>query len=115
MRAQAARNYHAMLAARALGCLAGLLPGAGQAGQGGRAGSAAAAAPCEPARAALRALLTPALAGCLADPDPRALLHDLNSSLLNPQVPDLVFLGTPLDKMTISRDVALRDRRCWST
>jgi hypothetical protein len=80
VRAQAARNYHAMLAARALARLAGLPPpGAARPGSG--------APPCEPARAALGALLTPALAARLADPDPRALLVDLNSSILNPQVP----------------------------
>lgn len=71
--AQAARNYHAMLAARALGRLAGLNKGP------------LASAPCEPARATLAALLTPALAAQLANPDPKPLLIHLNSSLLNPQ------------------------------
>ncbi|KAK9915634.1 hypothetical protein WJX75_001835 [Coccomyxa subellipsoidea] len=71
---QAARNYHAMLAARALGRLAGLLQGA------------LASAPCPAAREALSALLTPALAAQLANPDPKPLLMHLNSSLLNPQV-----------------------------
>ncbi len=70
---QAARNYHAMLAARALGRLAGLLQGA------------LASAPCPAAREALSALLTPALAAQLANPDPKPLLMHLNSSLLNPQ------------------------------
>lgn len=71
--AQAARNYHAMLAARVLGRLAGLLQGA------------LASAPCPAAREALSALLTPALASQLANPDPKPLLMHLNSSLLNPQ------------------------------
>lgn len=70
---QAARNYHAMLAARALGRLAGLLQGN------------LASAPCQAAREALSALLTPALAAQLANPDPKPLLMHLNSSLLNPQ------------------------------
>jgi hypothetical protein len=62
-----------MLAARALGRLAGLLQGA------------LASAPCPAAREALSALLTPALAAQLANPDPKPLLMHLNSSLLNPQ------------------------------
>lgn len=73
---QAARNYHAMLAARALGRLAGLLLGS------------LASGPCEAARTALAALLTPALAAQLGNPDPRPLLVHLNSSLLNPQAGD---------------------------
>ena len=74
MLTQSARNYHALLAARALGRLSGLLPG--------KAGSPR----CDAAAAALSALLTPALAAKLAAPDPKALLMHLNSSLLNPQV-----------------------------
>ena len=71
---QSARNYHAMLAARALGRLSGLLQG--------KPGSPC----CDAAAAALSALLTPALAAKLAAPDPKPLLMHLNSSLLNPQV-----------------------------
>ena len=71
---QAAYNYHAMLAARALGRLAGVLSG--------KPGSPR----CDAAAAALSALLTPALAAKLALPDPKPLLMHLNSSLLNPQV-----------------------------
>ena len=71
---QAARNHHAMLAARALGRLAGLT------------GGQLATPPCPPARAALAALLTEALAARLAELDPRTLLQDLNGSLLTPQV-----------------------------
>lgn len=71
---QSARNYHAMLAARSLGRLSGLLQGR------------PAASRCEAACAALSALLTPALAAKLASPDPKPLLMHLNSSLLNPQV-----------------------------
>ncbi|KAK9809260.1 hypothetical protein WJX72_012293 [[Myrmecia] bisecta] len=71
---QAARNYHAMLACRALGRLAGLLP------------DRLATPPCAEARAALAALLTPALAARLAETDARELLHALNSSVLTPQV-----------------------------
>jgi hypothetical protein len=67
-----------MLAARALGRLAGVLQGN------------LASVPCEGARAALAALLTPALAAQLANPDPRPLLVHLNSSLLNPQVSTLL-------------------------
>lgn len=70
---QAARNRHALLAARALGRLAGLL-------QGGLATPA-----CEPARAALSALLTEPLLPRLAEDDPRPLLTDLNSSVATPQ------------------------------
>lgn len=62
-----------MLAVRALGRLAGLLQGK------------LASAPCQAARTALSALLTPALAAQLANPDPKPLLVHLNSSLLNPQ------------------------------
>ena len=72
---QSARNYHAMLASRALGRLSGLLQG--------KPGSPR----CDAAAAALSALLTPALAAKLATPDPKPLLMHLNSSLLNPQVP----------------------------
>ena len=71
---QSARNYHAMLAARALGRLSGLLQG--------KPGSPR----CDAAAAALSALLTPALAAKLASPDPKPLLMHLNSSLHNPQV-----------------------------
>ena len=63
-----------MLAARALGRLAGLV------------GGQLATPPCPPARAALAALLTEALAARLAELDPRTLLQDLNGSLLTPQV-----------------------------
>lgn len=71
---QAAKNYHAMLAARALGRLAGVLPGA------------LATPACLPAQEALGKLLTPALASRLTEPDPRELLSLLNSSVLTPQV-----------------------------
>ncbi len=71
---QSARNYHAMLAARALGRLSGQLQGASPTPR------------CEAGAAALAALLTPALAAKLASPDPKPLLMHLNSSLLNPQV-----------------------------
>lgn len=71
---QSARNYHAMLAARALGRLSGQLQGA------------SATPRCKAAAAALSALLTPALAAKLASLDPKPLLMHLNSSLLNPQV-----------------------------
>ena len=96
---QAARNYHAMLAARALGRLAGLLQGK------------LASAPCQAAREALSALLTPALAAQLANPDPKPLLMHLNSSLLNPQarpaVPICVALNlcgcpAPLQKQSLN-------------
>ena len=71
---QSARNYHAMLAARALGRLSGQLQGA------------SATSRCDAAAAALSALLTPALAAKLGSLDPKPLLMHLNSSLLNPQV-----------------------------
>lgn len=71
---QAAHNLHAMLAARALGCLAGVLPGA-------RATPSNA-----PAQEALSCLLTPPLAIRLCDADPRTLLVQLASSTSNPQV-----------------------------
>ena len=74
---QSARNYHAMLAARALGRLSGQLQGA------------SATPRCQAAAAALSALLTPALAAKLASPDPKPLLMHLNSFLLNPQVREL--------------------------
>ena len=70
---QAARNYHAMLAARALARLAGVLAGG------------LASPPCPPAQEALGKLLTPALAGRLTQTDPRPLLTLLNSSVLTPQ------------------------------
>lgn len=70
---QDARNRHALLAARALGRLAGLLP-----------------APldtpvCEEIRGALGALLTEPLLPRLGEVDPRPLLADLNSSVATPQ------------------------------
>ena len=71
---QAAKNYHAMLAARTLGRLAGLLPGI------------LASPECEPAREAVAKLLTQTIALCLASPDPREMLALLNSSVLNPRV-----------------------------
>ncbi|KAK9807966.1 hypothetical protein WJX73_008492 [Symbiochloris irregularis] len=71
---QAARNLHAMLAARALACLAGVLPGS-------RATPSNA-----PAQEALSCLLTPPLAIRLCDADPRSLLVQLASSTSNPQV-----------------------------
>lgn len=70
---QGARNRHALLAARALGRLAGLL-------QGDLATPA-----CEPARAALAAILTEPLLPRLGEADPRPLLGDLNSSVATPQ------------------------------
>lgn len=74
MHAQAARNYHAMLAARALGRLGGLL------------GGLLVTPACTAAQQALSALLTPSLAGRLADPNPQQLLRDLNGSVCTPQV-----------------------------
>ncbi|KAL0040215.1 hypothetical protein WJX77_000548 [Trebouxia sp. C0004] len=71
---QAARNHHAMLAARALGRMAGVLTG--------RLGTP----PCTAARQALAALLTPSLAARLAEPDPQDLLQQLNGSICTPQV-----------------------------
>ncbi|KAL0042756.1 hypothetical protein WJX79_009797 [Trebouxia sp. C0005] len=71
---QAARNHHAMLAARALGRMAGVLAG--------RLGTP----PCTAARQALAALLTPSLAARLAEPDPKDLLQQLNGSVCTPQV-----------------------------
>ncbi len=71
---QAARNHHAMLAARALGRMAGVLTG--------RLGTP----PCTAARQALAALLTPSLAARLAEPDPQDLLQQLNGSVCTPQV-----------------------------
>ena len=70
---QAARNYHAMLAARALGRVAGVL--------GGRLATPA----CTAARQALAALLTPSLAGRLTEQDPKDLLQQLNGSVCTPQ------------------------------
>lgn len=70
---QAARNRHALLAARALGRLAGML-------QGDLATPA-----CDAAHAALKALLTEPLLPRLAEEDPRLLLTDLNSSVATPQ------------------------------
>jgi len=72
---QAAKNYHAMLAARALGRLAGVLP------------ATLATPACLPAQEALGKLLTPPLASRLTNPDPRELLSLLNTSVLTPQVP----------------------------
>ena len=71
---QAARNHHAMLAARALARLAGVLPGA------------LTTPACDAARGALSRLLTPALALRLASLDPRPVLALLTSSVLSPQV-----------------------------
>lgn len=71
---QAVRNYHAMLAARALARLAGVL--------GGRLATPA----CTAARQALAALLTPSLAGRLTEQDPKELLQQLNGSVCTPQV-----------------------------
>lgn len=78
---QAARNYHAMLAARALARLAGVL--------GGRLATPA----CTAARQALAALLTPSLAGRLTEQDPKALLQQLNGSVCTPQVHAALGLG----------------------
>jgi len=72
--AQEARSQHALLAARALARLAGLLPGAH------------ATPRCDPACAALRALLTDSLADRLAADDPRAVLACLGSSVETAQV-----------------------------
>ena len=63
-----------MLAARALGRLAGVLPGK------------LATPPCLPAQQALGKLLTGPLASRLTNPAPRELLSLLNSSVLTPQV-----------------------------
>ena len=71
---QAARNYHAMLAARALARLGGVL--------GGRLATPA----CTATRQALAALLTPSLAGRLTEQDPKELLQQLNGSICTPQV-----------------------------
>lgn len=71
---QAAKNYHAMLAARALGRLAGVLSGG------------LASPPNVAAQEALTKLLTPSLAARLAEPDPQPLLELLNSSVQTPQV-----------------------------
>ena len=87
---QSARNYHAMLAARALGRLSGQLQGA------------SATPRCEAAAAALSALLTPALAAKLASLDPKPLLMHLNSSLLNPQVRQIPGLLSEGRTLTIS-------------
>ena len=74
MRMQAARNLHALLAARALACLAGVVP------------SVRATPPHTPAQEALSRLLTPPLAIRLCDADPRPLLSQLTSSISSPQV-----------------------------
>ena len=63
-----------MLAARALGRLGGML------------GGPLVTPACTAAQQALSALLTPSLAGRLADPNPQQLLCDLNGSLCTPQV-----------------------------
>lgn len=63
-----------MLAARALGRLAGVV--------GGRL----ATPPCTAARQALAALLTPSLAARLTEQDPQELLQQLNGSVCTPQV-----------------------------
>ncbi len=63
-----------MLAARALGRMAGVLTG--------RLGTPA----CTAARQALAALLTPSLAARLAELDPQDLLQQLNGSVCTPQV-----------------------------
>lgn len=74
-----ARNRIAALATRALARLAGML------------GGPLASAPCAGAMRGLAALLTPALAGRLGEPDPRPLLGHLSSSLLTPQARRLLF------------------------
>ena len=71
---QAARNYHALLAARAVARLAGVLP------------DHLASPPCLSARLAVAKLLTPSIAALLAKPDPTQLLTLLNSSVRSPQV-----------------------------
>jgi hypothetical protein len=48
---------------------------------------------CEAAQSALGAALTGPLATRIADPDPRALLGDLNSAVLTPQVGLLAYRG----------------------
>ena len=89
---QAARNYHAMLAARALARLAGVLP------------DSLATPACAPAQEALGRLLTPALAARLALPDPRPLLALLNSSVMNPQASTCTrFLHRPCSQQFWSR------------
>ena len=79
---QAARNYHAMLAARALSRVAGVL--------GGRLATPA----CTAARQGLAALLTPSLAGRLTEEDPKELLQQLNGSVCTPQVCCAHFVST---------------------
>ncbi|GAB4814092.1 hypothetical protein N2152v2_001138 [Parachlorella kessleri] len=71
---QAARNLHGMLAVRALASLAGY------------PGIKPATRPSPEAQGVLRALLTETLAPRLADPDPRPLLRDLNTTVQTPQV-----------------------------
>ena len=73
---QAARNVRAMLAARALARLAGLM------GRGGRFGTS----PLPPLQDALKALLTPYLAGRLAEIDPRGFLADACQSCERPHL-----------------------------
>ena len=67
---QAAKNHHAVLAARVLARLSGSLD----------------APRHEAASAALAALLTSQLAGRLGAADPRPLLRDLNRSVATPTV-----------------------------
>ena len=71
---QVAKNGHAMLAARALGQLAGGLPGT------------LATPACEEAQQQLQSLLTPPLAAMLGSPDPTRLLQHLNSNIQSPEV-----------------------------
>ncbi len=70
---QDARNRHALLAARVLGRLGGLLAGPLE------------TPVCEDVRTALGALLTEPLLPRLGEVDPRPLLVDLNSSVATPQ------------------------------
>lgn len=79
---QAAKNHHAVLAARALARLAGHLGGP-------RHGGAA---------SALAALMTGQLAGRLGVPDPRPLLRDLNRSVATPTV--LRFQAIPTSEVS---------------
>ena len=69
-----AKNGHAMLAARALGQLAGGMPGA------------LATPVCQEASRQLNILLTPPLAAMLAFSDPSPLLQHLNSNVQSPEV-----------------------------
>ena len=76
---QVAKNGHALLAARALGQLAGGLPGS------------LTTPGCPEAARQLQALLTPPLAAMLASPDPSKLLQLLNSNIQSPEAGSCVY------------------------